>query len=170
MATNMFIKFEGPGADGGSTSKGHETEIDVLSWSHGFVQPTSAVKSAAGSGTVERAHHGQFTFAKHLDPSTDDLLKFCWSGQTVDKITFTAYRSSGDTGGAQMGVPYLKIEMESTIVANISIGGGVGDIPTESISLDYGKVTYTYTHSDQTEGTTAAPVAVSHDLRTNVVG
>jgi type VI secretion system secreted protein Hcp len=169
MAGNMFIKFENPAVDGGSTSKGHETEIEVLNWSHGFIQPTSPVRSHAGSGTVEKAKHGQFTFTKYMDPATDDLLKFCWSGQHVDKVTFQAYRSSGDTGGNQMGVPYLKIEMESAVVANFSVGGSQGDIPTESVTLDYGKVTYTYTQSDQTEGTTAAPQAVSHDLRTNVV-
>jgi type VI secretion system secreted protein Hcp len=165
----MFIKFENPAVDGGSTSKGHETQIEVLSWSHGFTQPTSPVRSHAGSGTVEKAHHGQFSFAKSMDVATDDLLKICWSGKHVDKVTFTCYRSAGDVGGSQMGVPYLKIEMESVVIANISVSGGPGDVPIENISLAYAKVTYTYTQSDQSKGTTAAPQAVSHDLRTNVV-
>lgn len=169
MATNMFIHFEGPAVDGGSTSKGHETQIEVESWTHGFTQPTSPVRSHAGGGTVEKAHHGEFSFTKSMDVATDDLLKIIWSGQHVDKVTFMAYRSSGDTGGNQMGVPYLKVEMESVIVSNYSVSGGAGHVPMESISLAYAKVTYTYTQSDQTEGTTAAPQAVSHDLRTNVV-
>ncbi len=169
MATNMFIKYENPAVDGGSTSKGHETEIEVMAWNHGFVQPTSSTRSSAGSGTVEKAKHGQFTYTQYMDVSLDDLLKINWSGQHVDKVTFTAYRSSGDVGGSQMGVPYLKVEMESVVISNLSVSAGVGDLPMVSVSLDYGKITYTYTQSDQTEGTTAAPQAVSHDLRTNVV-
>lgn len=169
MAVNMYIKFEGPVVDGGATAKGHEGQIEVLSWSHGFTQPTSPTRSAAGSGTVEKCHHGAFSFTKYTDPATDDLLKICWSGQHVDKVTLTCYRSSGDTGGSQMGIPYLKVEMESVIVSNLSISGSAGDIPVENVSLDYAKVTYTYNMADMKEGTVGAIQAVSHDLMTNSV-
>ena len=170
MASNMFIDFDGPKIDGGSTSKGHDGEVEVMSWNHGFSQTTSPVRSAAGGGTVEKANHMGFTITKMLDSATDDLLKCCWSGQHIDKVTFTAYRSSGDAGGDQMGVKYLTVLMESVIVSSFSVGGSMGDLPIENLSLDYAKVTYTYTPQDKSEGTTGADQPVYHDLRTHEVG
>lgn len=72
-ATNMYIKFEQPSITGGSTATGHTGEIEVLSWNHGFVQPTSPTRSSAG--TVEQATHQNFSFTKYLDTATDDLMK-----------------------------------------------------------------------------------------------
>lgn len=141
----------------------------MLSWSHGFNQPTSAVRSHGGGGTVEKANHQPFVFVKFLSSATDDLLKGCWTGTHHDKALLTCYRSSGDTGGNQIGVPYLKIEMESVIVSDYQVSGSVGDVPMETVALTYAKVTYTYTQHDKTKGTVGAAQPVSHDLRTHVV-
>src|SRR5438874_9449213 len=80
MATNMYLKFIEPNVPA-------QGELEVLSWSHGFVQPTSPTRSTAGSGTVEQATHQNLTFTKYLDASTNELLKACWSGKhTTTKI------------------------------------------------------------------------------------
>ncbi|HEY3572188.1 MAG TPA: type VI secretion system tube protein Hcp, partial [Thermoanaerobaculia bacterium] len=42
MAINSYIKLDG--IDGGSSASGHEKEIEIMSWSHGFSQPTSPVR------------------------------------------------------------------------------------------------------------------------------
>jgi len=170
VATNIFMKFEADSEfKGSSTSKGHEGEVELLSWSHGFSQPTSPVRSSGGGGTKEQAHHQNLTFSKYVDSATDNLLKFCWTGTHIKKVTLTCYRASGDTGSDQMGVPYLKIEMETVIVSNISVGGSGGDLPLETISLDYAKVTYTYTEQSHETGQTGGNLPVSHDLTTHVV-
>ncbi len=169
MATNMFIKYEGPATDGGSSSKGHETETEVVSWNHGFNQPTSPVRSASGGGTIEKCNHSHFTYTKEMDSATPDELKLCWSGKHIDKITFRSYRSSGDTGGGQMGVTYLTIVMEHVVISDISFSAGIGSVPLQTISLNYGKVTYTYNPQERTKGTVGADKPVSHDLTTHVV-
>ncbi|MCA9544137.1 MAG: type VI secretion system tube protein Hcp [Myxococcales bacterium] len=169
MAFNTFIKFTGPDMNAGSTSKGHEGWIEVLSWSHGFTQPTTPTRSHGGGATVEKAHHAPFNFQKILDSSTDDLLKACWSGKHIDKMEFVAYRSGGDTGASQMAVPYLKIELESCVITDYSLSGGPGDMPAENVSVNYAKVTYTYNGQDKMKGTVGADQPVSHDLTTNVV-
>ncbi|HEX3579886.1 MAG TPA: type VI secretion system tube protein Hcp, partial [Thermoanaerobaculia bacterium] len=66
MATNMYIKFENPSIAGSSDAPGHAGEIEILSWSHGFAQPTSPTRSSAGSGTVEQASHPHLSFTKYL--------------------------------------------------------------------------------------------------------
>ena len=79
MAQNMFIKFEEPGIEGEVTATDHAKEIEILSWSHSFNQPTSPTRSSAGGGTVEKANHSDFTFTKYhrlLDRrSAEDVLE-----------------------------------------------------------------------------------------------
>jgi type VI secretion system secreted protein Hcp len=160
MAVNCFIKFTDPEIKGESTDSSHSEEIQVLSWSHSFNQPTKVTRSSAGGGTVEQANHSDFTFSKYLDTATDDLLKYCWNGKQIGKAVLTCYRSDGEN----QAILYLQIEMEDIIISNVSIGGGPGDLPTENISLAYGKVTYTYKSQKPDTGAAGGVQPVSHDL------
>lgn len=165
MATNMYITFDG--ITGGSTSSAHEGQIEILSWNHGFTQPTSPVRSHAGSGTVEDATHQNFSFSKYVDSATDDLLKACWTGQQIPSATVTCYRSAGDGTNAQ--VEYLKVVMTHVVVSNFSISGGPGDVPVENVSLDYGIVQYTYLPQKREDGTGGEAQPIQHDLETRTV-
>lgn len=165
MAANMFINLE-PDIKGESTDENHKDWIEVLSWSHGFNQPTSPVRSSAGGGTVERANHSDLTFTKYIDTSTDNILKMCWSGKHLDKATLQCYRSDGPTGEPQK---YLEVVMEQVVISNYSISGGAGDIPVENISLSYGSVKYVYNPQDEKSGESGSNEAVSHNLMTNTI-
>lgn len=167
MAVNTFLATVGPVCTGGTNQKGHEGDMEIMSWSHACHQPTSPVRSHAGGGTIEKAAHANFTITKQLDSATDDLLKICWTGKHIDKVTLSAYRSTGDE---TMTLAYVVIEMESVIVADYSISGGQGEFPTEVISFAYGKITYTYTGQDRSKGTIGSAQPVYHDLRTHEVG
>ena len=163
MATNMYIKFEEPAIEGSGGAAGHEKEIEILSWSHGFSQPTSPTRSTAGSGTVEQANHSNFTFTKYLDSATNALLKYCWSGKQIGKATLTCYRSSGADDNKP--VEYLKVIMQHVVISNYSVSGGPGDIPVENVSLDYGIIQYNYVNQkDAGTGGTA-----KHNLETNTI-
>ena len=165
MSQRMFIKFEEPGITGEATASDHASEIEVLSWSHSFNQPTSATRSSAGGGTVEQANHSDFTFVKYLDASTDDLLKMCWSGKQIGKATFCAYRANGDN----TPVKYLEVSMDKVVFSNLSFCCVVCDLPTENISLSYGQVQYSYVTQKKDDGTGDGVQPVSHDLITQQV-
>jgi type VI secretion system secreted protein Hcp len=167
MAINMYLKFEEPAVTASSTASEHAGEIEVLSWSHGFVQPTSPTRSAAGAGTVEQATHQNFTFTKYLDTATDQLLKYCWAGKQFGKATLTCYRSDGANDNKP--VEYLKVVMEHVVIANYSVSGGPGDVPVENVSLDYGIVQYTYKDQKHADGTADANKPAKHNLETRVV-
>ncbi|MFP4270600.1 MAG: Hcp family type VI secretion system effector [Alphaproteobacteria bacterium] len=160
MAINAFIKFEDPAISGEVTATGHTEELQVLSWSHGFNQPTSPTRSSAGGGTVEQANHADFSFTKYTDAATDDLLKHCWSGKQIGKATVTSYRADGNN----TPVKYLEIVMEKVIVSSVSLGGGTGDLPTETISLSYGIVKYAYIPQKEVDGTGEGVQPVTHNL------
>ncbi len=160
MAHNMFLKLTDPTVRGEATDSSHREEIQVLSWNHAFTQPTPPTRSSGGAGTVQQANHSDFAFTKYIDASTDDLLKLCWSGRRVGKGVFCCYRRVDD----QKSVKYLEIIMENIIVSNLSIGGGTGDIPTETVTLSYGSVEYKY-FGPQPDGQTGQDVQrVKHDL------
>lgn len=161
MASNMYLKFDPP-LEAGSSAANHEKEIEVLSWSHGFSQPTSPTRSAAGAGTVEQAHHGNLSFTKYLDGATSGLLKSCWSGQQIKSVTLTCYRASGDLENKP--VEYLNVLMEHVIIASYNVSGGHGDIPVENLALDYGIVTYTYSDQKHADGTADGAKPAKHDL------
>jgi type VI secretion system secreted protein Hcp len=158
MATNFFLKLDG--ITGESTDSAHTGQIQVLSWSHSFNQPTSPTRSSAGSGTVEQANHADFSITKYIDSSTDDILKACWTGKQIPSGVFTGYRADG-TGN---GVNYLEIDFTNIVISNYSISGGTGDMPVETVTLSYSKVTYTYIPQKQADGTGGAAQPVTHDL------
>ena len=167
MAINMYLKFETPEVTGSSTAAEHAGEIEILSWNHGFVQPTSPTRSAAGAGSVEQATHQNFTFTKYLDTATDSLLKYCWSGKQFGKATLTCYRADGAVDNKP--VEYLKVVMEHVIIANYSVSGGPGDVPVENVSLDYGIVQYNYKNQKAADGSADSNKPAKHNLETRVV-
>lgn len=160
MAVNAYIKIAD--VTGGSTAAEHAGEIEILSWSHGFSQPTSPTRSTAGAGSVEQANHSNFTFTKYIDSATDDLLKYCWNGKQIATATITCYRADGATDNKP--IEYLKVEMQHVVVSNFSISGGAGDVPVENVSLDYGIVKYTYKPQKKADGTAGDQQAIQHDL------
>lgn len=165
MSTHLFIKFDG--IKGESQADGHKDEIEVLSWNHSFNMPTHPQRSTAGGATVEQANHADFTFTKFMDSASDDLLKKLWQGTHIKTAVFQAYRASGEK---TKGVPYLKIEMsEGVLISSFSVAGGEGGVPMESVSLNYGKIVYTYTPQDQSKGAAGAAQPVGHDLVKRVV-
>jgi type VI secretion system secreted protein Hcp len=166
MAANFFLKLETPDIKGESTDASHAGELQILSWSHSFNQPTKPTRSSAGGGTVEQANHSDFSITKYLDAATDDLLKYCWNGKQIGKGTFTAYRADGDN----KAIKYLEVIMEDIVISNVSFGGGAGDLPTETVALGYGKVTYNYMPQKTADGTADGVQPVYHDLIKQEVG
>jgi len=159
MAANMYLRFEDPDIKGTSTTPGHEKEMEILSWNHGFAQPTSPTRS---TGPVEQATHQNFTFTKYLDQATNELLKYCWAGKQFKKVTLTCFRADGATDNKP--VEYLTVIMEHVVISNYAVSGGPGDVPVENVSLEYGIVQYQY-KSEKHEDVTPS----KHDLRTGIV-
>ena len=162
MLATMFLKFEDPAIDGSSTAQGHQGEIEVLSWSHGFDQSSGPTRSAVGSGTMEQANHQHFSFTKYLDSATSQILKLSWSGRQIGKATLTCFRSDSPSG--LHPVKYLTVTLEHVVIFNYSVSSGPGDTPVENISLDYGIVQYTYTPQKGADGSSA-----THNLENRTI-
>lgn len=164
MAINAYIKLDS--IEGECTAAGHEKEIEIMSWNHGFTQPTSTTRSSQGS-TVEQAQHSHFALTKYVDMATAAILKKCWAGEQIKNCIVTCYRADGSA--ANTSVEYLRIELTGIVISHYSVSGGAGDVPVENVSLDYGIVKYTYKPQKGADGKPGDQIPIQHDLTTRKI-
>jgi type VI secretion system secreted protein Hcp len=138
---DAFLEIDG--IEGESTKPGHVGEIDIesFSWS---VKKTNA---AAGPTLSE------FVIAKKVDKSSPKLFEACAQGQPIPTVTLTC-RKAGTTQPQ-----YYTVTFEECLVSSYQSGGSSGDDrPTESISFNYTKITFTYQPQDANGVPTGPPV------------
>ena len=139
---HIFMKFEGGETkiEGESRDDKHPKWLELDSWSHTMRQPRSATASSAGGHTAERVEHGDMIFVKDIDSTSPSLWVACSQGDTYPKITLEFFRASG-----KEPLKYLEIVLNQAIVSSISpsvVGEG---LPTETFTLKYASVKWTYT-------------------------
>ena len=146
MAFDAFLKIDG--IPGESTDDKHKDWIEVLSFSHGMSQPSSATDSSAGGGTTERVNVSDFSVVKHLDKASPKLAELCCTGKHIATVTLELNRAGGDK------LKYMEVKMEQVVIAGVSPAGGP-DFPTESVSLNYGNIKWTYSQQKRPDGSQA---------------
>ena len=152
MAVDMFLKINT--VDGESRDKVHGKEIDVLSWSWGMSNGGSAhVGGGAGVGKVNVQDLG---VTKYVDSSSPKLMKACCEGTHFDKATLAVRKAGGDAP-----VEYVVITLTEVFITSVSTGGSGGDDRlTESVSLNFAKVSLDYVPQEAKGGKgTAIPFA-----------
>jgi type VI secretion system secreted protein Hcp len=157
MTLDMLLKIET--VEGESQIKGHEKEIDVLSWSWDMTQSASMhFGSGGGAGKVDIQ---DIRLTKYVDKSSPVLLKYCCNGKRFNKATLTV-RKPGNKP-----FEYFKINMEPLLISSISIGGQNGeDRLTEIISLNFGKFEVIYT-PQKPDGSGDAEIRQKWNIATN---
>lgn len=164
MAFDSFIKIDG--IPGESTDDKHKDWIEILSFSHGLSQPSSATASSAGGGTTERVDHSDFQIVKNLDKASPKLYELCCTGKHVANVTLELCRAGGDK------LKYMEVKMEQVIISSVHPGGsskGDDNLPTESVSFNYGKIKWTYTQQKRADGSGGGNVTGGWDLTANKV-
>ncbi len=161
METNVFAKFEGPAVDGGATAKGHEKDLELYSWNHGFSLPVSFAPDSRVMGTVNNMDVG-LTF--ELNSATVPMLKSVFTGSNFDTVTIFCYRSSGEDTLSKQQL-YMKVILTEAICSSVSLAGSTGDTGTVSITLNYSKIQYEYDPQKSDSSATGKKV-ISYDLKT----
>lgn len=144
MAGDCFLKIDG--IPGESTDDKHKEWIEVLSYSHGVSQMGSGDRSTGGAATGGRCDHQDFSIVKNLDKTSPTLDLFCCKGDHIKKIAFELCRATGNKE------KYMEYIMEDVIISSVSISGGGGGLPTESVTFNYGKITWNYIQTDHKSG------------------
>jgi type VI secretion system secreted protein Hcp len=103
-------------------------------------------------------------FTRRLDKASPQLALACATGQPIRSAVLVC-RKSGSDG---QPVEYYKITLTDILVSSVATGGSSGgtELPTESISLNFAKIEWTYRPAGQ-DGLLEEPVRAEYDLRLN---
>jgi type VI secretion system secreted protein Hcp len=164
MAFDTYLKIDG--VPGESTDDKHKDWIEILSYSHGLSQPSSATSSSVGGATTERVNHQDFSVVKLLDKSSPKLYELCCTGKHIPKVSIEMCRAGGDK------LKYMEVVMEQVIISAVNPTGasqGNDAFPSEAVSFNYGKIKWTYTQQKRADGSGGGNVTGGWDLTANKV-
>ena len=163
MAFDAFLKVDG--IPGESTDDAHADQIEVLSYSSGVSQTSSASASSGGGASSERADFQDFSIVKALDKASPKLAVACADGTHISEVVLELCRAGGDK------LKYMEYKMSDCIVSSVRSGGssqGGETLPLEEVSFNYGKIEWTYTQQKRADGSGGGNVAAGWDLEKNV--
>lgn len=145
--SNVFLKIDG--IEGESVHEGHEGEIDIDSWSLG-----------AGAGTGGKPTFQDLHFSKHVDKASPKLLESVANGKHYKSAVLTAEKP-GDRPHQ-----YLTITLEDVLISSFFTNQDSSDLPTESVTINFAKITYIYT-PQRVDGTADVPIRTCWDIKAN---
>lgn len=133
MATDQYLQIDG--IKGESTDSQHKDWIEILSYSQ------SAGATAPGAAdTKKTSGPSEILITKKMDSSSPLLQKLCSSGKHIPKATLHVMRAGAEPATAEMSDVVI-----SSVSPQVSPPDKATGAPTESISLNYGKIQWTYT-------------------------
>jgi type VI secretion system secreted protein Hcp len=150
MAENPHLKLTiGSTAVKGQSTQRHDDTIECYSVSFGVSNPIDWATGAASG----RRQYSSINISKRIDKASPLLLKALVTNQEV-KGTFKFYRPT--IKGDAVTENFYTIEFEHGRVESVQ-QSGAGDVPMESVSFAYRKITVTITdggvtHTDDWSG------------------
>ncbi|MEW5929332.1 MAG: type VI secretion system tube protein Hcp [Gemmatimonadota bacterium] len=147
---------------GTSQITGYEAQIEVLSYSHGVSQQVTGDVTNT-ERTSGRPMHQDFHLTKYLDKATPLLNQKCCEATNLGQVIVTIGRN--DAGAV---IPLIIYTMEDCIISSVSVGGGGGDKPVESLSLNYASIKWDYTAQNEESGE-AGTVSGGWDVSANAL-
>lgn len=146
--------------EGESQLKGFEKKVECLSYSHGVsMQVTGDVSNT--ERTSGRPDVQDFTLTKFVDKATNPLNQACCEGKNFKEALITVARNDNGTI-----IPLMTYTLENIVISSVSVGGGGGGKPTETLSLNFGKIEWNFV-AQKEEGGKGGNVPGVWDASTN---
>jgi type VI secretion system secreted protein Hcp len=112
--------------------------IPVLSFSAGVSNPGSVI--IGGGGGAGKANFSDLSLMTPTDANTPVLLAAVATGKHFATATFTATFNGGT----------FKYDLDDVLITSVQHSGSGGDLPSQSMSLTFAKVTWTFTDANGT--------------------
>jgi type VI secretion system secreted protein Hcp len=135
MATDQYLQIDG--IKGESTDSKHKDWIEIQSYS----QASAAAETGAASARKKTSGPGEIVITKPIDISSPKLYELCSSGKHINKVTIASKAAAGSEAET--------IEMSDVTISKVNPAIAPRDkatgVPTETITLNYGTIKWTYT-------------------------
>jgi type VI secretion system secreted protein Hcp len=156
-ATDIFLRLDG--IQGESMDAKHKNQIEILSFSLGFVnQPAGGV---GGGGSAGKVSCGDVVLTKNIDRSSPPLIGAVMTGKHI-KSGVLAFTATGKNL-----VEYYVLTMNDLLVTAINQQDSVGGPKvTEQITLNAATFRFEY-RPQRPDGSFAPPVTFSFDCKAN---
>jgi len=150
---------------GDSMLEGFVDKIELMSYSHNVaMQVTNDVSNK--ERTSGRPHVGEFTLTKFIDGATPTLNEYCCAGKGIPSAIISVGRNSGVEDGIAM--PLIVYTLSNVVISNVSVSGGAGGKPVETLSLNFTKIKWELT-SQKDDGSKEGTAATTWDMAANKV-
>ena len=161
MGFNSFANFGD--IKGECTDSEHKDWVMILSYDHAVTQPPSVSQKTAGGRSAEEVNHSEFSIVKLLDAATPKLHEAACKGTHLKEVVIEVWRAGGEKP-----VKYMEYKLKEVLISGVKSNGDSGDpvgFPTETISMTYGSIGWTYT-KQKPDGTAAGQVASEWSVAT----
>lgn len=161
-AYDAFLKISG--ITGESTDPAHTNEIPVLSFSFGMSNPATIGSGGAGGISAGKVSFSDLNIMKTVDAASVPLALACAQGTHFSTVTLTLRDQSGGQ------VEFYKVKLTEALITSVQTSGSAGGDtrPTESISIAFQKIEWTYQRVSNGQAV-GAPVIGSFDQATGTV-
>ncbi|WP_432723265.1 Hcp family type VI secretion system effector [Jeongeupia wiesaeckerbachi] len=148
---------------GECTLEGYTDKIELMSYSHNVaMQVTNDVSNT--ERTSGKPHIGEFTVTKFADAATPSLNQYCCSGKSLPTVIITVGRNAAESDGKIM--PFITYTLTNVVFSNVSVSGGAGGKPVETLSLNFTKIKWDLT-TQKSDGAKKGSAATTWDLAAN---
>jgi len=117
---------------------GFKDKIELLSYSHGVAQQITGDQSNQ-KRTSGKPNHQDFTVTKYVDLATANLIDYCNQAKPIATVKLTV----GQNENGKVN-PVFLYTMSNALVSSISVGGGGGGKPQETVTFNYTKIQWDY--------------------------
>jgi type VI secretion system secreted protein Hcp len=169
---DIFLKLDG--IDGESAVRGHEKEIEVLSYEQA-VEITVVLSGGGGGAAAGKSTFSGLRFRKNVDVASVPMFLACASGQHIKDARFT-FRRRGTS------FDFYKVTLEDVLITNIAERAGTGaqyplsfealntgtssDGFLDEVTLNFSRIRWEH-RAQHPDGSVGATTAGGWDVRTN---
>jgi type VI secretion system secreted protein Hcp len=167
---DIFLQLSG--IDGESTTKGHEKEIEVVSYDQS-IDATVIISGGGGGAGAGKSTFSGVRFRKLLDTASIPIALACASGLHIQSARFAFRRAPLDfyvvaledvivTHAGQCATTGAQSPLEFDTLAKSSAGAAL----LEEVTLHFGKIRWEYRPIGP-KGTALPPITGGWDVRAN---
>lgn len=155
----MPIYMQFPGASGDVSAQGFEGQIELTSASFGMDRPLDSRVGSSGYSATGKLQVHEITITKPTDSASPQLTIAALQGVFNNTVTITFVTTSG-TGMT----PFMSYQLTNCGIASAHTTAGQQGLPTESYSLSFGQIQFTFQNMNQAGQ--ASPTITGYNLET----